>query len=84
MSEQWGKRKLSSGSDKWLIFENEGDRRDIAIVWGEDVANKILAFAALLEACEAMTNPKRTDCNDRKCGECSWCKTLKAIKAAKQ
>lgn len=58
----------------------------IAHVYGQDLDNARLIAAApeLLQALRAMDpdNPSRSDCNGRKCGECSTCRARAAIAKA--
>jgi len=46
-------------------------------------ARAISVVSELIEACKEMISDNRTDCNDRNCGQCSWCKTKQVLKKAK-
>ncbi len=45
-------------------------------------AKAIAAVPDLIEALIGMMAHNRTDCNDRNCGSCSWCKAKTAIEKA--
>ena len=80
MKTQWYVAKTGN-HQRLIIDENTG--KSIAVIYEAENADVISAVHDLLEAAKEMISPARTDCNDRNCGACSWCKIQAAINKAK-
>ena len=90
--EKWTIEKVDEEYNNGFYVIPEGDEKKghrtvlAEIRTGEHKEQRARLMASapeLLEALQGMVSPKRTDCNDRKCGNCTWCKTLDLINKAK-